>query len=223
MGSAMAAQKVTAGRRTSGTTFLERVLQYRRIAQAIPYVPTGARVLDIGCGDGSLFRRLGARLWEGLGLDPSLPGTVVGPRYRLERGRVPEDVPGQSLFDVITLLAVLDKVPDEVLRDLACACACHLHPGGRLIVTIASPRAGAISRVLERAHLVTGHGRRGRPRVAVAQIPSVFGRAGLWTEAAKHFELGYNNLFVFAKSRSTAPPATPGHVSFSTLSNATPV
>ena len=45
------------------------VLQLWRIRKAAPYIPLGAHVLDIGCGDGALFRVLGGRMASGVGID----------------------------------------------------------------------------------------------------------------------------------------------------------
>lgn len=202
-------------------TKLDHLLRRWRIAQALPYVPAGARVLDVGCGDGSLFRSLGGRLGEGLGLDHSLPGTIVGLRYRLVRGRFPDDLPAVAPFDVITMLAMLDEVPPDALEDLARACARHLHPGGRLIVTVASPALGAVSRLLEQAHLAARKPGGQRWSVGLAQLPSLFGQAGLGIEAARHFECGYNNLFVFARDR-TDRVIVLERISFTDLSQPTP-
>lgn len=193
-------------------TRLDRLLRRLRVNHVCGHIPTGARVLDIGCGDGYLFRRLGDRIWEGIGIDPALPGTVVGHRYRLLSGSFPEGLPERSQFDVITLLAVLDEVPPAALPALAHACARLLRPGGRLIVTVASPGLGRVAGTLERVHLLS-HKRGGRRwDVGVTQIPLVFARAGLWVEAAKHFEAGYNNLFVFAKDRLPDWPSRSGGI-----------
>src|ERR1700730_18950357 len=64
----------------------ERRLRAYRIAQAVPHIPHGSRVLDVGCGDGELFRWLGARLGLGIGIEPMLAGPLVGATHRPRRG-----------------------------------------------------------------------------------------------------------------------------------------
>ena len=102
---------------------LDRFLQRWRIAKAGRHVPTGSRVLDVGCHDGALFRQLGARVREGVGIDGELEEVVAWDGFRLVPGHFPEDLPNESAFDVITMLAVLEHVPPEAQAPLAEACA----------------------------------------------------------------------------------------------------
>jgi hypothetical protein len=50
----------------------DRLLQFWRFSKVHPYIPRGARVLDIGCADGALFRLIENKIHEGVGLDPAL-------------------------------------------------------------------------------------------------------------------------------------------------------
>lgn len=121
----------------------ERRRAAQRIAAVLPHIPSGSRVLDVGCGDGELFRWLGNRLGLGIGIDPVLPGSIVGARYRLSKGRFPGDLPATlARFDVVTMLAVLEGVPVSEQVRLVAAGVRWLEPGGRLIFT-AVPEAAA--------------------------------------------------------------------------------
>src|SRR5215475_10332172 len=86
-------------------------LQTARIDAAAPFVPDGARVLDIGAADGVLFRRLGDRIAGGVGIDPDAPRTVLG-NVRLVPGKFPDDLDSGETFDVVTALAVVEHLDD---------------------------------------------------------------------------------------------------------------
>lgn len=186
--------------RPASETRIDRLLERQRFARAVSYVPAGVRLLDIGCGDGGLLRAASPRIASGVGIDPALPGTIVGRNYRLLRGSFPGDLDDRGPFDVITLLAFLEDVPPAGLPAVAAACAMHLYPGGRLILTTPSPQVDGIARVLEGAHVISGPPYR-RSLVSPAEILEVFADAGLSVEASRHFEFGYNNLIVFARNR----------------------
>src|SRR5580704_4349318 len=117
---------------------IDRMLQWWRINKARPYITPGSRVLDIGCADGELFRRIPG-IKDGIGVDPDLPQPAV--RFAnavLLKGLFPQALPDDRPFDVITLLAVLEHVPTPRQQVLAEECAGHLKPGGHLIITVPS-------------------------------------------------------------------------------------
>jgi SAM-dependent methyltransferase len=70
-------------------------------ALVLDALPSGARVLDVGCGDGGLVERLAAAGIDALGVDPKAPE-----HPRLIRGRV-EDAGGIGPFDAATAVMSL--------------------------------------------------------------------------------------------------------------------
>ncbi len=133
----------------------------------IAHVPSGASLLDVGCGSGLLLGLLAARraIASGLGLDPS--ETAVGCARRMARRLatiVPqgaaaiafESVPsGGALpargFDVVTLVDVLHHVrPENQIALVRRAAAC-VAPGGRLIYKDMARRP-LIAAIANRAH-----------------------------------------------------------------------
>lgn len=178
---------------------LDRYLRDERIARAKPYVRRGDVVLDVGCADGEMFRQWQGFIGRGVGIDPSLTGTVVAASYELRPGRFPDAVPDGLSCDVITMLAVLEHMPPQAQARLADACHVLLKPGGRIVITVPSPRVDDILHVLERLRLIDGiaiHEHYGfRPEETWAIFPPPRYRP----VTHKKFQLGLNNLFVFAR------------------------
>jgi 2-polyprenyl-3-methyl-5-hydroxy-6-metoxy-1,4-benzoquinol methylase len=98
-------------------------------------VPAGARVLDYGCGTGSLTRLLSRSFAVVAGYDPS------GESLAMARAAAPEvtfhesasAIPGGA-FDVAVLSGVLHHVPPTERPALLHDVAAKLAPGGRLFV-----------------------------------------------------------------------------------------
>jgi SAM-dependent methyltransferase len=179
---------------------IDRLLQRWRIAKVRPYIAPGARVLDIGCADGELFRRVKG-IAEGIGIDPDLPSSVrTCPRAVLLKGYYPQALPDHKPFDVISLLAVLEHVPPEHQRALAVACARHLKPGGHLVITVPSPSADIILVALRRFWLIHGMALEQHYGYKPSVTAALFAMPDLELVVARKFQLGLNNLFVFRKT-----------------------
>ncbi len=182
---------------------LDRLLQRWRIAQAARFIPPGAYLLDIGCHDGALFRRLGSRLGGGVGIDPLAPATVPGATgFRLVRGVFPRDLPAGETFDVVTGLAVLEHVPAAEQAGFLAAVAACLRAGGVLLLTVPSPAVDTLLRGLRRVRLADGMSLEEHHGFDPNETPRLGAAAGLQLKRHQRFELGLNHLFVFRR-----PPA----------------
>lgn len=179
---------------------LDRILQYWRIAKAQPYISPNARVLDIGCADGALFRQLASYLGEGVGIDPGLEQSVKLNRHTLIAGTFPEDLPDTRPFDAITMLAVLEHVHPEQQPKLAKHCARFLKSGGYLIITVPSSQIDRILHLLKFMRLIDGMALEQHYGFEARKTPSIFSVEGLTLVKASKFQLGLNNLFVFKKT-----------------------
>ena len=185
--------------------FLDRVLQRWRIAKAKPFVRPGSRVLDLACADGALFRQLGARISEGFGIDPVLTAEAGWGAFRLMPGWFPKDMPPLPPFDVITMLAVLEHIPDNESARVAAGCADRLKPGGYLVITVPSPLVDHVLKVLMFFRLVDGMSLEQHHGFDVRHTERLFNHAGLTLVQHRRFQLGLNNLFVFQKPSVTGP------------------
>jgi len=178
--------------------WLDYRLQWERTRRVVPYVSQGARVLDIACADGALFRVLGDRVSAGVGidLDPVPPSTA---KYRYVRGSFPSAMPPGEPFDVVAALAVVEHIPQADQAAFAAGCVRELRSGGRLVVTVPSSRVDDMLRAMKAVRLVDGMRDDQHygfdPRRAVA----MFEQAGLVLERQSRFELGLNHLLVFRK------------------------
>lgn len=104
--------------------------------------PSGAsnerRLLDVGCGTGTMLGMLSAfGSVHGLELSPEAVETCRG-RYgstvELHQGSIPGDLPTDGTFDVVGAFDVIEHLDDDaaVLERLRAA----LRPGGLLVVTV---------------------------------------------------------------------------------------
>jgi SAM-dependent methyltransferase len=109
--------------------------------------PSAGRFLDIGCGTGFLVEQLGARGWQGIGVDLS-PRSVEIANERLEAaglaGRIRAEVgsayePPEGPFALITLTDVLEHLEDP--RGCLRALRARLAPDGLIVVSTPNRRS----------------------------------------------------------------------------------
>ena len=114
-------------------------------------------------------------------------------------GSFPKEVEGEAPFDVITLLAVLEHIPEAHQSRFAEQIAGHLAKGGHLVITVPSPRVDAILDRMRALKLIDGMALEQHYGFHADSTPDLFRAAGLQLTTWKRFQLGLNNLFVFEK------------------------
>jgi ubiquinone/menaquinone biosynthesis C-methylase UbiE len=117
----------------------------RRMTMDLARLRPGERVLDVGCGTGSIALLAKQRVGEGgrvCGIDPSLPMIARARRKAARRGLTIEFQPGvierlpfpDQTFDIVLSTFMMHQIPDEVKRQGLAEIARVLTPGGRLLV-----------------------------------------------------------------------------------------
>jgi len=178
---------------------LDRILLRWRIRKAGKYIPSGARVLDIGSFDGTLFRQLSDRVAGGAGIDPLAPASEDGATFRLIRGRFPEDMPDLGLFDVVTALAVVEHLATAGGPRFAESCARFLIPKGLLIATVPGRSVDTILRVLCLLRLIDGMSLEQHHGFTARSAVELFTSRGFALCRSEKFQLGLNTVLVFRK------------------------
>ena len=179
--------------------WLDRFLQRWRIAKVRPYLPPGARVLDVGCGDGALFRFYGRQISDGIGLDPALAEPRVLANARLLPGGICQCPSPIDQVDVITMLAVVEHLSDAERASLPAACAQWLKPGGHVVITVPSPLVDYVLAVLKAFRLIDGMHLHQHHGFNPASMSALFATSPLEQVVHRRFQLGLNHLFVYRK------------------------
>ena len=179
---------------------VDRWLQQWRTAKALPFLDRGARVLDIGCGEGELLRRVAGLAEGSIGVDPTLPQAAHRGAFRLVRGVFPDDVPANAgPFDAITMLAVLEHLPEADHETLAAGAYRLLKPGGRVIITVPAAAVDHILAVLKTLRVIDGMSLEEHHGYDVNSTARIFAPPRFALEVRRRFQLGLNNLFVFRR------------------------
>lgn len=133
---------------TGSTKFSAPIEHFRHVAargrahRLVAGLPTRARILDVGCGDGRLLRLLGEGAPETERHGIELPGAAADraatvPGLVLHRGTLEDASYPDEHFDLICLVHVLEHLPNTgaTLDRLARL----LRPGGRLVLSFPNP------------------------------------------------------------------------------------
>ena len=111
---------------------LDAMLEYLRFRKVEPYIPKDARLLDVGTGDGNFLNYLDGHIKSAVGIDSHLTKSMRCRTGLILSGEFPHDFESDTLFDVITMMAVIEHIPVKAQPEVAKACWKYLKPGGRL-------------------------------------------------------------------------------------------
>ena len=178
--------------------WLDHTIRDARFAKARAFVEVGDDVLDVGCGDGEMFRQWDDLIGRGIGIDPDVTTTTTVGRHELRPGSFPDGTQDVEC-DVVTMLAVLEHVPPDQYGSVAEACARVLRPGGRVVITVPSPLVDRILDVLIALRLLDGMHAEEHHGFVPSDTVEIF--EGDRFELIRHrtFQLGLNNLYVFRR------------------------
>lgn len=115
--------------------------RHRATLEAIErWIPPG-RLLDAGCGTGTLLEVARERGWNASGVDPSAASVarVREMGFVATEGNIEDLDLAPASMDAVTLMQVLEHVPDP--RPLLAACRRVLRPGGALVVATPNPES----------------------------------------------------------------------------------
>lgn len=153
-------------------------------------LPSGCRVLDIGCGSGRDLAFLLSEGFDAWGLEPSATmraqALAIHPELlgRVLAGGLPDTgLSAEKTFEVVMCMASFMHIPAGQISDAASALCQLLNAGGRLLISIPSRREG-----LDTDSRESG-GRLFTP-LTVEQLHSLFHTFGLRLTQTIHSEDG---------------------------------
>lgn len=117
-------------------------LEYLYILDSVASLITdNSKILDVGCGDGRLFSRIGAfcNNFEYLGIDldiqPIELAKAINPHGKFTCGSIFDH---HEFYDFISMVEVLEHIPDNQIDDFLSTLKKNMHKESKLIITVPS-------------------------------------------------------------------------------------
>ena len=163
------------------------------------HIPERAVLLDIGCHEGQLLKKVSKKILKGTGVDPLCSTKTLAQNISIINGRFPEALPNGNIFSCITVLAVFEHIPPAMQQNFLKHCYSALENGGLLILTIPGKKVDSILQTLKRYKLISGMSLEEHHGYDPFNTLPLGAKAGFRLVLFEQFEMGYNNLFVFLK------------------------
>ena len=189
-----------------------RKLEGRRIMAALRDLPTSARILDIGCGDGfhlDLVREFGSPNWEieGIDVDDRAVGAARDRGLTVHLGVVEKLELPDATFDAALMIMVVEHVADPL--ELLKTARRLIRPGGRLVVVTDNTGSPGL-----RFDASAPLGRVPLPTTLVPVQPSIAGGSGPFRRLRSRTnrddcqpgQLGVLRAQLSGRPRGTSPP-----------------
>jgi ubiquinone/menaquinone biosynthesis C-methylase UbiE len=173
-------------------------IQWWRMRVAARGIPSGGRILDIGCHQGEFLNFLGNRIAPSVGIDPLYEANGKQSRHQLLAWEFREGMPfEEKSFNAVTLLATLEHMQekDAVAREARRL----LPPGGRVIITVPSVMVDKILDVLLFLKVVDGMSLEEHHGFLPEEVPDIFISEGFKLIKLQKFQLGLNQLYVLER------------------------
>ncbi len=182
---------------------LDEFIANWRLSKVKRYVSKGDRVLDFGCGyQAYLLRNIKGVISEGVGIDTDIEGNTTEGNITLLHQNVGSKLPFEDAsFDKIFLLAVYEHIPLDSTIPLLLDFKRILKPGGKLIMTIPTPKGKPVLEFMAfklkviSAVQIEDHVK----YYAKEDIEHDAKIAGLDLVYHEYFQLGWNSLQVLQK------------------------
>jgi len=175
---------------------IDRILRIWRIRKAMKFIPENSVVIDIGCDEGHLLKKIRGKIKKGYGLDIKIEEYSNGNLEFKKRNVEKEEINVRA--DCIVMLALIEHLnnPKEVLNKVYNS----LNKNGRVIITTDSKKAERVLNFLAKIKLIdekeiNDH----KQYFDMEDLKTILKEVGFKKIMHKRFELGYNNLIVAFK------------------------